>query len=157
MKRDLSRLQKTVSSSSAGEIDIIPAAKAKSSGRRKTVKNKDAIALNPLADVLEDSVKKEVQIIIDLYRLAIKRQNVGAMKIKKRFIKFGEKGDLDFAGYCKYTGRYVAIETKRPVGGIVSNAQRRKLDAINEAGGVGIIAISGADCLAQLIEAEVIR
>lgn len=116
----------------------------------------NAIAYS-LKDILEDDVKKEVQDIIDIYHLAIKRQNTGATKIGKRFIRFGEPGDGDFSGYCQHTGRHVEIEAKRPVGGRISDAQRRKLDAINKAGGVGIVVTSGADCLAQLKEAEVIR
>lgn len=123
---------------------------------RNAVAGKRALALVE-EKILEDDVKKDVQQLIDVYRLSIKRQNTGATKIDKRFIRFGDPGDGDFAGYCQFTGRHVEIETKRPVGGKLSEAQRRKLDAINKAGGVGIVVTSAADCYAQLKEAGVIR
>lgn len=107
--------------------------------------------------ILESAVVREVQHIIDLYGLSIHRQNTGAVKIQKRFVKFGEEGDADYGGWCKYTGRHVEIECKRPVGGRLSQAQKRRLDAINKAGGVGIVVTSGMDCLAQLKEAGIIR
>ncbi len=106
---------------------------------------------------LESSVVREVQQILDLYRLPIYRTNTGAVKVEKRLVRFGKTGTGDFTGWCQYTGRHVEIECKRPVGGVLSEAQRRRLDAINKAGGVGIVVTSGADCLAQLKEAGVIR
>lgn len=116
---------------------------------------KNALAIEN--ETLESSVVREVQNIIDLYRLSIYRTNTGAVKVEKRLVRFGKTGTGDYTGWCQYTGRHVEIECKRPVGGVLSEAQRRRLDAINKAGGVGIMVTSGADCLAQLKEAGVIR
>lgn len=107
--------------------------------------------------ILEADVIKEIGELIAVYQLSIFRQNTGATKIGKRFVRFGEPGTGDYAGWCKHTGRHVEIECKRPNGGVLSSVQRRRLDAINKAGGVGIVATSAADCYAQLKEAEVIR
>lgn len=115
---------------------------------------------NAIADykkILEADVINEIGELIAVYQLSIFRQNTGATKIGKRFVRFGEPGTGDYAGWCKYTGRHVEIEAKKPNGGVLSAAQKRRLDAINKAGGVGIVATSAADCYAQLKEAEVIR
>lgn len=106
---------------------------------------------------LESSVVREVQNIIDLYRLPIYRTNTGAVKVEKRLVRFGKTGTGDFTGWNPNNGLHVEIECKRPEGGVLTDAQRRRLDAINKAGGVGIVVTSGADCLAQLKEAGVIR
>jgi hypothetical protein len=107
--------------------------------------------------ILESAVVRDVQHIIDLYRLPIYRSNTGAVKVEKRLVRFGKTGTGDFSGWNPNNGLHVEIECKRPVGGVLSEAQRRRLDAINAAGGVGIVVTSAADCLAQLKEAGVIK
>ena len=160
MKRDLSRLQKTVSSSSAGEIEIIPAEKVKSSGKQKNAKTKDAIALDTIKELenekLESSVNNEVDDLLNLYHIYHWRNNTGSYKKKGRYISYGKRGSWVWLGFCDF-GRFLAIEDKRPVKGKLSKLQRDFLDDINQRGGVGIVVTSAADCLAQLKEAGVIK
>lgn len=49
-------------------------------------------------------------------------------------------------------GRFVAIEVKKPSGGVVSDLQKLKLRQVENAGGVGIIARSVEDVQTKLKE-----
>lgn len=136
---------------------------------------KKAIALDPMKDFLkaktEDEVVREIDDLLNLHRVFHWRNNSGGSTIaqqvyadktkttkvwKHYHVKFGKEGSSDFLGECD-DGRFLAIECKRPVGGIVSDLQKKFLDEINRRGGVGIVVTSAADCLAQLKEAGVIK
>lgn len=115
---------------------------------------KNALAL----EVLEQSVVREVDNLLNVYGFYHWRNQTGALKPAKssRPIHFGKPGSSDFLGIIN-DGRFLAIECKRPSGGVVSDLQKKFLDEINRRGGVGIVVTSAADCLAQLKEAGVIR
>jgi hypothetical protein len=108
--------------------------------------------------VLEQSVVREVDNLLNLCQIFHWRNQTGALKPAKssRPIHYGKPGSADFLGICS-DGRFLAVECKRPVGGITSDLQKKFLDEINRRGGVGIVVTSAADCYAQLKEAGVIR
>lgn len=123
--------------------------------KRKIVK-KNAVALDKA--VLESAVVREVDNVLNVYQVYHWRNNTGALKPAKssRPVHYGKPGSADFLGICN-DGRFLAIECKRPVGGVVSDLQTKFLDEIIKRGGVGIITRGAEDCLAQLKEWGVIR
>ncbi len=106
----------------------------------------------------EQSVVREIDNLLNVYQIFHWRNQTGALKpsASSRPIRFGRPGSSDFIGICP-DGRFLAIECKRPVGGVVSDLQKKFLDEIIKRGGVGIITRGAEDCLVQLKEWGVIR
>jgi hypothetical protein len=77
------------------------------------------------------------------------RNNSGATMIGKRFIRFGMKGSSDILGVLPPTGRFLAVECKQPKGR-TTESQDEFLDAINEAGGLGVV-VRSVDELESMI------
>ena len=106
-----------------------------------------------LNDIPESEVIKQVKQLIKVTGLKIQRINTGCFVIgtgrNRRFIKTADAGTCDFEGYDN-KGRFVAIECKRPVGGILSPAQKERIADINRKGGVAFVAHSGAEALEKL-------
>ena len=104
-------------------------------------------------DILESLVIAEVKEIIKVSGLKIQRINTGCFTIgegaNRRFIKTADAGTCDFEGYDN-TGRFVAIECKRPSGGRLSPAQKERIADINKKGGVAFVAHSGVEALEKL-------
>ena len=104
-------------------------------------------------DIPESVVIGEVKAIIKATGIKLQRINTGCFVIgtgrNRRFIKTAEAGTCDFEGYDN-TGRFVAIECKRPVGGRLSPAQKERIADINRKGGVAIVAHSGDEAYLQL-------
>ena len=98
---------------------------------------------------------REVDDFLSLHRIYHWRNNSGAYKDKTRFIRYGKTGSSDFLGVCP-DGRFLAVECKRPKGGVLTAAQREFLDAINRNGGLGIVVTSAEELNNQLKEAGVI-
>lgn len=100
-----------------------------------------------LDDISESEVVKEVKAVIKQTGIKLQRINTGCFAIgtgaHRRFIKTAEAGTCDFEGYDKH-GRFVAIECKRLKGGRLSEAQRARIEDINDKGGVAFVACSGA-------------
>lgn len=69
--------------------------------------------------------------------------SLGAYHVKIHGSAFMPAGTPDILACIN--GRFVAIEVKRPSGGVVSELQKLKLKQIEHAGGVGIIARSVQD------------
>ena len=65
------------------------------------------------------------------------RNNTGALKIGRRFIRFGFPGSSDILGILP-DGRFLAIECKREKGGRLSEAQKDFISRINSNGGVAM-------------------
>jgi hypothetical protein len=65
------------------------------------------------------------------------RNNTGALKIGRRFIRFGFPGSSDILGILP-DGRFLAIECKREKGGRLSEAQKDFISRINANGGVAM-------------------
>ena len=108
-----------------------------------------------LKDIPESAVIQQVKQILKVTGLKIQRLNTGCFQIgegrNRRFIKTADAGTCDFEGYDN-TGRFVAIECKRPSGGRLSPAQKERIADINRKGGVAFVAHSGAEVLKQLQE-----
>lgn len=106
-----------------------------------------------LKEVPESAVIQQVKEVIKATGIKLQRINTGCFAIGKganrRFVKTAEAGTCDFEGYDKH-GRFVAVECKRPEGGTISPAQKRRIEDINAKGGVAIIAHSGTEALEQL-------
>ena len=106
-------------------------------------------------DIPENVVIAEVKAIIKATGIKLQRINTGCFVIgtgrNRRFIKTAEAGTCDFEGYDN-TGRFVAIECKRPIGGRLSPAQKERIADINAKGGVAFVAHSGEEALKQLQE-----
>lgn len=101
------------------------------------------------AAISESQVINEIKLVIKTTGIKLQRINTGCFKVGERFIKTAEAGTCDFEGYDKH-GRFVAIECKRPIGGVVSKEQEARINDINEKGGVAFIAHSGAEALEML-------
>lgn len=78
----------------------------------------------------------------------VERQNSGAFKDGKRFVRFGWTGCSDVLGQLR-DGRFLAVEVKAP-GGKASDAQQLFLDRVRSAGGAAFIATSAADVFRNL-------
>ena len=108
-----------------------------------------------LNEIPESAVIQQVKQILKVTGLKIQRINTGCFTIgegaNRRFIKTADAGTCDFEGYDN-TGRFVAIECKRPSGGRLSSAQKERIDDINAKGGVAFVAHSGEEALKQLQE-----
>ena len=106
-------------------------------------------------DIPESVVIDEVKAIIKATGIKLQRINTGCFVIgtgrNRRFIKTAEAGTCDFEGYDN-TGRFVAIECKRPSGGRLSPAQKARIDNINQKGGCAFVAHSGEEALQKLKE-----
>ena len=106
-----------------------------------------------LKTIPESAVVDEVKKIIKATGLKVQRINTGCFVIKtersRRFVKTADAGTCDFEGYDN-KGRFVAIECKRPVGGLLSAAQKERIADINAKGGVAFVAHSGAEALEKL-------
>ena len=80
------------------------------------------------------------------------RNQTGALRAGKRFIRFGEVGSADILGLLPPTGKLLAIECKRP-GNRPTAAQAAWLDMVGRAGAVALV-VDSIDSLArQLAEA----
>lgn len=77
------------------------------------------------------------------------RNNSGATKIGKRFIKFGMTGSSDILGVLPPYGRFLAVECKMP-GKKPTPEQHRFMDVIRESGGVAFVAYSMDDVEEQI-------
>ena len=108
-----------------------------------------------LNEIPESAVIQQVKQILKVTGLKIQRINTGCFTIgegaNRRFIKTADAGTCDFEGYDN-TGRFVAIECKRPSGGRLSSAQKERIDDINAKGGVAFVAHSGEEALQKLKE-----
>lgn len=108
-----------------------------------------------LKDIPESAVVQQVKQIIKATGLKVQRINTGCFVIgtgrNRRFLKTADAGTCDFEGYDN-SGRFLAIECKRPVGGRLSPAQKERIADINRNGGVAFVATSGEEALKQLRE-----
>ena len=108
-----------------------------------------------LKKITEKVVIQQVKQVIKATGIKLQRINTGCFIVgtgtNRRFIKTADAGTCDFEGYDN-TGRFVAIECKRPTGGRLSPAQRERIEDINAKGGVAFVAHSGEEALKQLQE-----
>lgn len=78
------------------------------------------------------------------------RQNSGAVRVGKRFIRFTSiKGVSDIIGLTS-DGRFIAVECKREKGGVLSPEQKMFLESVKRNGGIGIVANSLDTLISEL-------
>lgn len=106
----------------------------------------------------EADVIAQVKNAVRATGLKLQRINTGGFVLgsgkTRRFVRTACAGTLDFEGYDNH-GRFCAIECKRPKekgrrGGVLSAAQKERIEDIRKKGGVAIVATSGSDALRQL-------
>ena len=78
------------------------------------------------------------------------RQNTGGAQLGGQFVRFGVKGASDVFAILAPSGRFVAIECKRPKGGVESPDQKRFGESVRAVGGIYVLARSVADVEAAL-------
>lgn len=86
------------------------------------------------------------------------RQNTGAARFNDFFVRFGIKGASDFIGVqarLQSHGRMFAIETKREIGGELSEDQELFRDNIQRFGGLYVVARSVDEVQLALGEPQV--
>lgn len=91
--------------------------------------------------MLEDEVLRGCLEYLRMNHIFCYRNNTGAVKIGKRFIRYGTPGSSDIIGILP-DGRFLAVECKREKGGRLSELQKAFLTAIQINGGVSIVARS---------------
>jgi hypothetical protein len=92
--------------------------------------------------------KREKDVLAELLRwLSLKgvfcwRNNSGAGTLRSgHFVRFGAPGSADILGLLSPSGRFLAVEVKRP-GGRPTERQGAWLEAVRAAGGVAVCASS---------------
>ena len=98
---------------------------------RKTIKT----------DIPENIVLKQCLEYLQMKGIYCWRNNTGAVRNGRRFIRFGFPGSADILGIL-HDGRFLAVECKRGNGGVVSELQKDFLHNIEINGGVAIVANS---------------
>lgn len=103
-----------------------------------------------LPDLTESPVLREVLIGVSaLEGTCIWRHNTGRLQNRNgRWVSFGLVGSADIIG--AFRGRAIAIETKRPKGGVFSEAQLSFARAFTRAGGLYVPATSLQEALDAL-------
>lgn len=86
---------------------------------------------------LESIVLKQCLEYLQIRGIFVFRNNTGALKAGRRFIRFGFPGSSDILGILP-DGRFLAIECKREKGGRLSEAQKDFISRINANGGVAM-------------------
>ena len=94
----------------------------------------------------ESTVAKQCLLIASRYGARLWRNNVGLFYTADgRPVRVGLcTGSSDYIGITRY-GRFLAVETKRPKGGVVSADQQQFTDAVQAMGGIAVIAYSPDD------------
>ena len=102
-----------------------------------------------MSGVAEDAVLKSCLEYLDIRGIYHWRQNTGALKVGNRFVRFGIPGVSDILGILP-DGRFLAVECKRPKGGVLSPCQKDFLGNIQRNGGVAIVAHSASELHEEL-------
>tara|TARA_R110002051_G_scaffold178040_1_gene247849 strand:+ start:7308 stop:7646 length:339 start_codon:yes stop_codon:yes gene_type:complete len=96
--------------------------------------------------IKEADVQRQILVWLEYQRKDVPmfwRNNTGAIRLDKRFIRFGAVGSSDILGVMS-DGRFLAIEVKSAKGKLTKH-QKVFLDGIRDAGGVAFVARSIED------------
>ena len=78
------------------------------------------------------------------------RNNSGVQRAsyggKERFVRFGKVGSADIIGIVKQSGRFLAVEVKRP-GGKLTPEQKEFFETVRFNGGLSVVAFSVEDVI----------
>ena len=105
--------------------------------------------------VNEKDVMEIVDQVLSAHHIFHWRNNTGAAKMGRRWVRYGYPGSSDWLGICP-NGRLLAVECKAPKTGRLTEPQINFLDCINRHGGVAIVADGLDSLMKQLKEREVI-
>jgi hypothetical protein len=99
----------------------------------------------------ESKIQREIRLEAHKYDLVLFRNNVGNLKSEAgHWVRFGLcKGASDLIGWHKPTGKFTAIEVKRP-GQKPRADQQNFIDQIRKSGGIAGVARSPDD-LAEIL------
>ena len=86
----------------------------------------------------ESEVLKECLEYLRMRGIFAFRNNSGAVKMGKSFVRFGMPGSSDILGILP-NGQFLAVECKKENGGILSDKQVEFLNRIKENGGVAVV------------------
>ncbi len=102
----------------------------------------------------ETDLCRQIREFLEINKLAIYRNNTGALKVGKSFVRYGVVGSPDFIGFDK-KGRYVGIECK-----VGYNKQSKEQVAFQELckrnNAIYILCYSLDECIEKLKKNEVI-
>lgn len=91
--------------------------------------------------IAEHDIQSQILEYLQLRHVLVFRNNTG----RRGYVRFGlDVGSSDIIGVLP-GGRFLAIEVKKPKGGVVSEFQTRFLESVNAHGGLGFVARSLAD------------
>jgi len=83
------------------------------------------------------------------------RNNVGAQKVGKRFIRYGlGKGSADLICIVPPYGRFLGLEIKRPKGSVVTPEQATWAEAVRRYGGVTGVVKNVSEAMLLVAEAR---
>mgnify|MGYP002860351187 CR=1 FL=1 len=102
----------------------------------------------------ESAVLDQCLVYLKAKGLYVWRNNTGAVRVGRRFIRFGYVGSSDILGITK-DGRFLAVECKREKGGVLSDAQKEFIAEINRNGGVAVCVHSVMELVQKLAENNV--
>lgn len=102
----------------------------------------------------ENAVLEQCLAYLKAKGLYVWRNNTGALKVGRRFVRFGYVGSSDILGITK-DGRFLAVECKREKGGVLSDAQKEFIGEINRNGGVAVCVHSVMELIQKLAENNV--
>lgn len=107
----------------------------------------------PSEGILEKHVLRAVLEALHVHPLVVfvDRRQAGMFQEGERMIRVGNRGTLDISGMLK-GGRYLEVECKRPIGGVLSPEQSKRIGMINAAGGVAFVTTSADHCSNTIYE-----
>jgi len=106
-------------------------------------------AARPRRDRKEGDVVAAVLKVCEAYGVFAWRNNTGALRTEKRFVRFGKKGSADILGILP-GGRFLAIECKSR-SGHVTPEQHDFLARVEREGGLAIVVKDTIDELVKVL------
>lgn len=124
-------------------LPVSPTMPIDSAGRPQRAKSPIRFPSNEQATV------RAILQFLAAHRIPAWRVNSGAVKIERRFLRFGAVGMSDVIAVLPPNGQFVAVEVKS-LKGKVTPAQQGFLDQVNAAGGRAFVARSVLDVAREL-------
>lgn len=111
-----------------------------------------------MRDIGDTEKKIQAQIMLEApkHKCVLMRNSVGTFNVDGRWVKAGlPPGSSDLIGWTQFSkvAVFTAVEVKKE-GGRVSDKQQKFIDAVNKAGGIGIVAYSVEAFVEQLLAAK---
>ena len=102
----------------------------------------------------EKSIQKACLDLLGAYKIFCWRNNTGAVKMEKRFFRFGLAGSPDIIALHPRTGKFIGIEVKGPKGRL-SDKQKEFAESVRKNNGTYMVVWS-VDQLIDNLKAEAI-